>query len=288
MSEYENNPLKPPRNIDLPFFAYGIFKPNQLAYSRIARFIRREYPEEINYDMLMRDGVPLIMPGKSNKIQYKTKGYLIYFNEEDSKKAYDIISRNQLEKLYKWEVIWVGENKANVLMGVNPELGSSYSEEFKVNYDGRKDPYFKEAIDVVEQELNDENKHWSKVDDFFKLQMAYMLLWSSIERYCSLRYDGQSIGKNNRKFSKEKAFSEGLKSYVKSERKVYSAADLREYTLNPEKPYDSIRYYYTIRCNTVHRGKALHNDEHMLRQSLTELLNIFKDVLDDTFENYEG
>ena len=276
-----HNPLKLPRNTDLPFFAYGIFKPGQLAYSKIADFVQRPIPSQINYEMLMRDGVPLIVPPKKNKVNYNTEGYLIYFYEESRKNAYEVIIRNQTEKLYSWEVIQVGENKANVLMGVNPELGTSYGSK---SYDGSEDPYFNEAIDVIEEELNDENKHWSSVNDFFKLQMAYMLLWSSIERYCTLKYNEESIGKNNRQFSEEKVFRRGLKKYVESERKVYSAEDLWEYTLNPTKPYDSIRYYYTIRCNAVHRGKAIHSDEYMLRQSLKELLNIFKDVLEDTFK----
>ncbi len=275
-----HNPLKPPRNTDLPFFAYGIFKPGQLAYSKIVDFVKRPIPSQINYKMLMRDGVPLIVPPKNNKVHYNTEGYLIYFYEESRKNAYEVIIRNQTEKLYRWEVIQVGENKANVLMGVNPELGTSYGGK---SYDGSEDPYFNEAIDVIEEELNDENKHWSSVNDFFRLQMAYMLLWSSIERYCTLKYNEESIGKNNKQFSEEEVFRRSLKKYVKSERKVYSAEDLCEYTLDPTKPKDSIRYYYTIRCNAVHRGKAIHSDEYMLRQSLIELLNIFNDVLDDTF-----
>lgn len=284
MPENSNNPLKLPRKLDLPFFAYGIFKPNQLAYSRIAPYVRKTYPEQINFNMLMRDGVPIIEPRKNNKVRYTTHGYLIYFKDRFSKEAYDIISSNQLEKLYKWEVIDVGENKANVLMGVNPKLGSRYFEGPEGCYDGRDDPYFNEAIYVIEQVLNDKEKRWPGINDFFKFQMAYMLLWSSIERYCSLKYNCPTIGKNNKEFAEEKAFRRALKIYVESERKVYSSAELKEHTLNPQKPADSIFYYYTIRCNAVHRGKAYHSDEYMLRQSLRELLNIFKDVLEDTFK----
>ena len=231
--------LKPPKNRDLPFFAYGIFKPNQIAYSQIKSYVKTYYESEIPYRMLMRDGVPLIKSQNDN--QHKTLGYLIYFNEESSKKAYEIISETEPEKLYKWKEIKIGENKAN--------------REWK----GMRD-----------------------FDGFFKLQMSYMLLWSSIERYCSLKYNNK--GSKINKLSKEKIFEEKLKKYVTHERKVYSAEDLREYTLSPEEPYESIRYYYTIRCNVVHKGKAMYNDEKMLRQSLKELLCIFKELLDETFE----
>ena len=282
MSIY-NPHLKLPNDTSLPFFAYGIFKPNQLAYSRISEYVRNAIPEEINYRMLMRDGVPLIVPPITNKVQHHCQGYLIYFKEDCSNKAYETISNNEPEKLYKWEVIRVGENKANVLMGVNPELGSSPMYENEGCYDGKNDPLFNEALRVIEQELNDKNKHWSSVDDFFKLQMAYMLLWSSIDRYLTLKYPGHSFGDYHKQFAKEKAFKDSLKRHVTENRKVYSAQDLREYTLDSKKSFYSLKYYYTIRCNVVHRGKAIHGDEYMLRASLTELLNIFKDVLGDTF-----
>ncbi|WP_296873049.1 hypothetical protein [uncultured Methanobrevibacter sp.] len=278
-----NNPLKPPKNTDLPFFAYGIFKPHQIAYSRIENHVRKYYEKEINYNMLIRDGVPLITPS-NGKSHIKTKGFLIYFNEGSSKEAYKIISKTEYEKLYKWEEIKIGENKANVLMGANPKMGSSGMEGKSGDYDGQEDPYFKEAIEVVENELNDENKHWSSIHDFFKLQMSYLLLWTAIERYISLKYNCPEIWQNRKQLANEEVFKESLKKHVNEERKVYSAKDLREYTLRPENPEHAINYYYTIRCNVAHRGKALHSDEHMLRQSLKELFNIFKDVLDDTFD----
>lgn len=279
-----NSTLKPPHDNTLPFFTYGIFKPNQLAYSRIGKYVKKTFPEKINYRMRMRDGVPLIVPPVNNKISYPAKGYLIYFKDDSSKKAYEVISNMEHKKLYKWEVIKIGENKANVLIGINPELGSSHMEVNPGNYDGNDDPLFKEALDVVEQELSDENKRLMSVSDFFKLQMAYMLLWSSIDRYCTLKYgDGHSFKEYRKMLSEEKAFEDALKKHVGSERRVYSVQDLWEYILTPDNPLYSLNYYYTIRCNVVHKGKSTYNDSKMLKQSLKELLNIFRDVLDDTF-----
>ncbi len=281
MTNNENNPLKLPIKKDLPFFAYGIFKPGQIAYSRIKHCVKTSYEYEIDYKMRMRDGVPLIVPSKSNGYN-KTKGYLIYFNEEDYGEAYEIISKTHYEKLYKWEQINVGVNKANVLMGVNPKMGSSPIESSEGNYDGRNDPYFKELIVVVENELRDKDKHWSNINDFFKLQMSYLLLWTSIERYCSLKYN-KTRSKINQ-FSKDDLFKKSLKKHFTSKRTVYSAEDLRYHTLDSDDYYHSIHYYYTIRCNVAHRGKALHNDDYIIRQSLKELLGIFKDILNETFD----
>ena len=168
-------------------------------------------------------------------------------------------------------------------MGNNSDLGSSDIDMKIGNYHGEQDPFFKEAIKLAEKELTNEWNGMKDIEGFLKLQMSYMLLWASIERYCSLKYD--NYGSKINKLSKDKLFTENLKKYVNGEeRKVFSADDLKEYTLNPEKPYESVRYYYTIRCNVVHRGKIIYNDEKMLRQSLKELLEIFKDVLKNSFD----
>lgn len=282
MTNWDNNPLNPPKNKNLPFFAYGIFKPGQIAYSRIKDCVETYNEKEIDYEMLMRDGVPLIIPQGSHK---KTIGNLIYFYDEDCEKAYEIISKTHYEKLYKWEEIDVGQDKANVLMGVNPEMGSYHIDGNVGHYDGRNDPYFKEAIKVVENELNDKDKKESDSNNFFKLQMSYLLLWTAIERYCSLKYNCKEIIDKRRQLSKEDAFKKSLKENVKDKRTIYSADKLREYTLNPNEPFYCINYYYTVRCNVTHRGKnGFKNDYEILSESLKELFAIFNDILDDTFD----
>ncbi len=275
----EKFPVDFPKNLSLPFFTYGIFKPGQIAYSRIEKYVYDFFPSQINYRMLIRDGVPLINPDKSE--HSKTDGFLIKFKEKSSKKAYKTICITEPKELYEWKVIKVGDIKANVLVGKNHNIGSSSIEGNYGYYDGQKDPFFDEAIRVVEKELDREFKGMGDMEGFLKLQMAYILLWTSIERYCSLKYD--IFGSKINKLSRDWIFRKGLKRYVNEKRTVFSADDLRDYTLNPEEPYDSVRYYYTIRCNVAHRGKAIYADEKMLRQSLEELLNIYKDILDDTF-----
>lgn len=44
-----------------------------------------------------------------------------------------------------------------------------------------------------------------------------------------------------------------------------------------------MKNYYTLRCNVVHRGKAMHGDYYLLETAAKELLDIFKDVLRYTF-----
>ena len=42
----------------------------------------------------------------------------------------------------------------------------------------------------------------------------------------------------------------------------------------------SVAYYYQVRSNITHRGKGAVRDYDMLRDSLTELLPIFREVLE--------
>ena len=279
-----NESLKPPSDINLPFFAYGIFKPGQLAYSKIEQYVEKYEKSQIDHIMLIRDGVPIITKEIDN--YSKTNGYIIYFKEEDKEKAYKTISNTKSSALYEWDTIDLDNTQVNVLFGVNPILGSSVPEYDDGNFNGKNDPFFKEAIELIEENLKSISSDHLDVKEFFELQMNYMLLWSAIDRYTSLKYNEESKGKNNRKFANEKAFQEGLKKYVnpKSRRKVYSADGIKMYKLDAENPEGSLKYYYTIRCNVVHRGKAIIHDKSMLKSSLEELLNIFKDVLNDTFE----
>ena len=282
-------------NPKLPFFAYGIFKPGQLAYSRIEEFVdvEKTYKTDIHYPMRIRDGIPLIIPTEGSEYS-TTIGFLIYFKEGCGEKAYDVIRKSLPKKLYHWENIKVDDIPSNVLMSYSKK-GSAFPENDINEFKGEKDPFFTDAIDLIEKNLNDKTLYdridFEDLTPFFKLQMNYMLLWSAIERYTSLKYDFQTKGKNNKDFANEESFDKALKKHVNlknySRKQVYSAEDIKMYRLDLNEPEFCINFYYTIRCNVVHRGKSSYNDERLLKRSLQDLLNIFKDVLADTFKEIE-
>ena len=116
--------------------------------------------------------------------------------------------------------------------------------------------------------------------------MNYMLLWSEIERFYSLNLIIKKQKGNNERFAKKKAFKEGIKKYEKTyHTPVYSTDDLKIHEFNANDPVETLYYYYTLRCNVVHRGKATTNDYSMLKQATEELLEIFNRVIDDTFDD---
>jgi hypothetical protein len=49
--------------------------------------------------------------------------------------------------------------------------------------------------------------------------------------------------------------------------------------LDPESPEKAVDYYYQVRSNITHRGKGVGRDYNLLRDSLAELLPIFREVL---------
>jgi hypothetical protein len=140
---------------------------------------------------------------------------------------------------------------------------------------------FTEALDVVEETLRSQTFDWRNLKPLFRLQMAYLLLWSSIERYVSLRYHlGDKVTQKVNQLAREAAFVTGLRAHVHEERTVNRADRPGEKeVLDPESPKKAVGYYYQVRSNITHRGKGIVRDYDLLHESLAELLTIFREVL---------
>lgn len=80
-NDYRLRPVETPCEdefFERPFFAYGIFKKDQLAHSKIEEFIENIVQDEIPRTLHIRDGVPVIKNVETEKV---TKGEKIRFNE---------------------------------------------------------------------------------------------------------------------------------------------------------------------------------------------------------------
>lgn len=190
----------------------------------------------------MRDGVPILIKEKG---EFKSEGNLIYFKENNREKAYQIISKTELKDLYRWDVIKVNGHDANVLIGIDPNNGSSNIEFYGkyYSYKGIDDPFFKESILIIKKFLGEDKG--PTVMNLLKLQMHYLLLWASIERYCDLKYAKSRINQNIKEFSEEEVVENSIKNLKRFKNRAYdkndelltvfSAEDLKDYTLNPKK-----------------------------------------------------
>jgi hypothetical protein len=115
--------------------------------------------------------------------------------------------------------------------------------------------------------------------------MSYLLLWSAIERYVSLRYHlGDKVMEKIKNLAKEPAFKKSLEKVVSENRQVFRADRPRvRVRLDPDNPTKSLEYYYQVRSNITHRGKAAIRDFEIMQMSLMELHEIFKNVLRAAF-----
>ncbi len=274
--------MKQPDNISLPFFAYGLFKPGQLCYPRIRDLVESSDKCTVAGILKERDGIPLLIPDISST---NIKGYLIYFIISQEEKAYERITGIEPDEVYRWQVVKANGLSANALIGKREQRGSSYLEHF-TEWDGKSDPFFKQGLEEVEAILKaNSNFDW----DFralLRLQMAYMLLWTAIERYAGLKYHlGDRATQKVYQIANEECFAHALKKVVKSQRQVFNTLNLEKYTLDPHSPEKAIRYYYQVRSNTIHRGKVVTRDFDTMKSSLEELLFIFKELLNDSFHH---
>ena len=281
---YRFKPLEKPENLNNPFFAYGIFKNGQLAHSKIKDFVKCIEEDEIYQEMLIRDGIPLII--KDDNDEFLTKGQKIYFISGDEEDAYETISDTLSGNLYKWDTIDIDERQFNILVGITSKGCHRNVDEFRNyidDFDGECDPFFRKLIKFIDEDMNS-----IKIDDnySFRLQMYYMLVWSGIERYCNLKYDAKNKPSNNLKaLSKDPLFRDALKNVNLNDKKaIYSAKNSCPFYFNIEKPYFIVNYYYTIRSNVTHRGKGPTNKMSILKDSLMELLSIFEFILDNSFK----
>ena len=277
-----------PHDVTLPFFAYGIFKPGQLGYLRLKDLVANAVPDcEIKGALLIRDGLPII--DEKHGHSGTCTGTMLTFKPDAVEAAYQRIAEIEPDKHYRWGVASVQGTDVNVLFGRSPKRGSLPCED--AEWDGKSDPLFTAALDVIDEVLQANTFSGLDLKPLFRLQMAYLLLWSAIERYTSLRYHlGDKVTEKVFAMAGEDAVREALQRYVTGKRSVFRADKPGDQvlTLDPGDPKKSLDYYYQIRSNLVHRGKAVMQDHDRIYASLEELLNIFRYVLDSAFKESAG
>lgn len=262
---------------NLPFFSYGFFRPGEISFLGIKDFVASAIANTIEGDLVLRDEVTLFKDSKNQTVE----GYLINFKPEFANDAYSFINSLEPKKLFKWKVKYIENISFNILYGVKPDRGSDDIREadWKTIWD---DPFFTSALDVL-SEMPNEKFEWD-LKPLFKLQMKYMLLWTILERFSFLRYSfGGGPSARNKLLAENKYYKEALLKFVNNERTVYSSEDPDEKTtLSFQNPKKSLDYYYQVRCNITHRGKAVTRDHETVEKSFNELFEITKFILIET------
>lgn len=282
--------MKPPPNMDLPYLTYGLFKPNELAFKHIEKFVDKTEKITIPGFLWVRDGLPMFDFYDSG---LKFVAYLFNFSKEGSVEAYKRISEFVSVDNYEWHQVDLKKGgqilPTNVLGGFlpRPEDGSrDYEAE---QWRAKRDPLFKEGLKVVKgivdksartQPFVEKPFNWERL---FQLQMAYLLLWTIIERYCALAYGiGMKASERKDFISYSEHFHNALEKVVQRKHSVYDVTFGRRFFLNKYEYTNTIQYYYAVRSNLVHRGKASWEDGEIVRMALVELYDIFAILLQKT------
>lgn len=285
-ADYRLRPVEAPCDEEFyerPFFAYGIFKKGQLAHSKIADCMENSVPDEIPYELNIRDGYPLIKKVESENI---TKGDKISFTKRIC--AYQRICDTMPGNIYKWDTVAIDGETFNILVTEDLE-GTFVNLDDKGNYidsyDGHDDPFFYKVPEFIHNELDN-----IKYDEnfIFRIQMYYILLWSAMERYSKLKYDVSNREADYlNALAKDKIYRDAFKIVdPKNMDSIRAANNAREYIFDKTNQNYIINFYYTLRCNVAHRGKELRNNSIILKNSLNDLLDIFDLMIKMTFDYY--
>jgi hypothetical protein len=273
-----------PSDPTLSFFAYGIFAPGQIAFFQIKSYVRETIASSVPGILRIRDGLPILDAALQSEV---VNGHRIEFNKPaDAELAYESIRKMEPRTQYRWDSV----GDMNVLFGRSPAKGASPMEPDGGNglgWSSWSDPAFDDALRMVE-EICTKQRDWDDLRPFYRLQGAYMVLWSSIERYVSLRY---GLGRNDKVLqrvkllAKESQFVESLRAtdplMEKKLRNLFRSDDPRKRAVvfDCSDPDEAIDYLYQVRSNVTHRGKAERLDWDLLKTATSEALRIFQDVL---------
>ena len=288
LSEIFSSEEKPflPKDFKLPFFAYGLFKSDQIAHERINPYIEEIEPKTMEGCFLAeRDGIPLLGSSEMIKdapLNFKIMetgvyGEIIRFKSEEAEKAYKAISDLEPSNIYKWSTIGLNGSKINVLVGKRIFKGSQSlqhdSWDMKID-----DPFIAGLEAMLDRLLGDEERSHEVVE----LQAAYIMLWSGIERLIAL--------KNSMKKRKDKDILSYLENDTEiqflfnsiderplSFRSIYSTANPKDkIVFAPKNTRKCLIYLRAIRHNVVHRGKGGLADSGLARTAIDFSRQIFQ------------
>lgn len=270
--------LQAPMDDTKPLFAYGLLKPGELAFPLVEAFTIRIEPAEMRGTLWVRDGLPLL----DSKADGSIAGWLLWFEPARLAEAWSAVCSFEPAAQYRWEVLPARsaehETSANVLAG--RKLGAGVAAEPVGDWSARNDPVFTEGMAEVRRLISeaapggvasqpDTAEFWQL---FFRLQAAYLLLWSVVERYTAFRF-GPAIDPWQRvvRLDDDAPFRAAvLASGAKPDVVVDSRDPERKYRLAADGQ-GAAEYFYAVRSNLSHRGKSAYRDARLVYKSATEL-----------------
>lgn len=272
--------LSLPSNNSLPLFVYGALKPGMPAFARLCPYVDGQPRKtKVAGELFVRDGLPLLFLNNHENVD----GFLLSWKSSQEEIAYQLLCDFEPDKHYEWkEVTTTSGEHVNLLVAKYQSKGNPQPL-FSQNWKLTDDPAFGEGLTVVRKSLEDlkSNDSWSEWERFFKAQMAYLLLWSILERLSALCFGASKEPHHRVNLLHElSGMTELVSKYVKRKDSVSDSRNPNNiYKLDADNPKKCFQYYYQIRCNLSHRGKAVQNEVEKVQLSLEELLTITEQYL---------
>ncbi len=273
--------LSNPENLNIPFIAYGSFKPSELRFNLIQEYVEDYYEISICGLMEEKDGVPIFGLGNNGYFGFTYQAYVLNFKAEYSECAYQKISENEPDSYYEWKLL---DNK-NILIG-KPSLKGT-NEFLENSWSFRNDPYFEYGLNACNNIFKNEITQFNSESEkdyfpFFRSSSAYMLLWTIIERFCTLKYGNLPPSQKLKRLTSDAQINwDKIILNIDRTDNIYRSDKINEVlVLNRDKGAKKIMdYFYGIRSNMVHRGKEVFSDTFRISDSFSELKLIFEEIL---------
>jgi hypothetical protein len=275
--------LEAPKDGSKPLFVYGLLKRGELAFGLVDGFTTRVEPAHMRGALRIRDGLPLLDIEAHGSVD----GWLLWFETSRLAEAWSVICSFEPAAQYRWDVgsarVSGEEITANVLAG--RKLRAATASEPVSVWSARSDPVFTEGMAEVRRLVSetassgvgsqpDTEEFWRL---FFRLQAAYLLLWSIVERYTAFRF-GPAIDPTRRaaRLDDDEAFRAAvLASGAKPGTVVDSRDPERKYRLAADGK-GAAQYFYAMRSNLSHRGKSAYRDAQLVYKATTELAAVME------------
>jgi hypothetical protein len=269
-----------PVNLNLPFLSYGSFKPGELRFNLIEPYVDSFESTRVIGLMKEKDGIPIFYSVQTKPFGwFDYEAFRIYFKKGFENKAYLIISENEPNTYYHWENI----DKSNLLEGNRSLRG--LNDFFETSWTFKNDPYFTNGL-ISCKEISrgsiTNNNLITEHHVFFCYQSAYMLLWSIIERFCTIKYGNISPTEKLKKLASDPKINWKfvVNIVTRNDEIVRSDRDKEKLKLDPNLSIKKIlEYYYGLRSNMVHRGKEVTGDIYRIENAFNELHQIMTEII---------
>jgi hypothetical protein len=285
-------PMDPPLDLSLPLFVYGSLKPGMPAHLQIAPFIQgKPKRDKVKGHIYVRDGLPLLK--LVDGIDEEVEGFLIPWISGQESEAYSAVCAFEPRGQYVWGSITTKSGGiANTLLIRDPQDGNPQpldAPEWLISNDAAFGPGLEEIKKMLQEinRMDGDVNDWTAWPRFFRCQMAYLLLWSILERLSAFCFGpGMDPTKRVKCFHELSGISDLVEEIVKREDKVSDSRKASDiFRLDRTNAKKCFLYYYQLRSNLSHRGKGVKNEYARLHASLTELLEITERYLQKLAED---